>query len=68
MTVQEFVDLVREVSSDFEREEDQGVLQEDMSKEQMALAGRHACDRILRAIEAREGIRVVNPRRMGRAR
>ncbi len=68
MTVQEIVQLVQEVRSDFEREKDQGLLQDDMAKAQHALAGEHACDRILRRIEAREGIRVIQPGKSSRAR
>jgi hypothetical protein len=68
MTVQDFVALVREVRSDFEREKDQGLLQDDLSKAQASLAGEYACDRILRRIEAREKIRLVRSPTAGRAR
>ena len=68
MTVQDFVELVREVQSDFEREEDQGLLQHDLHKAEQALAGKYACDRILRKVEARSGMRVVMSRNAGRAR
>jgi len=68
MTVEGVVDLIREVKSDFEREEDQGLLQHDLHKAEQALAGKYACDRILRKIEARHGIRVVQPGKTSRAR
>ena len=68
MTVQEIVQLIQEVRSEFEREKDQGLLQDDMAKAQHSLAGEHACDRILRRIEFREGIRVVQPGKSSRAR
>lgn len=68
MTVQDFVDMVREVRSDFAREKDQGLLRDDMKQAQHALAGEHACDRILRKIEARSGVHVVPAPNRGRAR
>ena len=68
MTTDDFVRIVEEVEKDFEREENQGVRQRDLHKAEMALAGREACERVLRAVEAREGISIVNPRRAGRAR
>lgn len=68
MTTEQVVSLIREVQEDFEREEDQGLRQRDLHKAEMALAGKDACSRILRAIEAREGIKLVEPRRMSRAR
>jgi hypothetical protein len=68
MTLQEVVLLIQEVRSDFAREKDQGLLQEDLGKAKHALAGEHACDRILRRIEAREGIKVVRSPNAGRAR
>ena len=68
MTTEQLVVLIQEVQEDFEREEDQGLRQRDLHKAEMALAGKDACSRILRAIEAREGIKLVEPRRMSRAR
>jgi hypothetical protein len=59
MTVEDFVALVKEVRADFEREKDQGLLQDDVRKAQDALAGEYACDRILRRVEARSGVRVL---------
>jgi hypothetical protein len=68
MTMQAVADLIEKVKEDFQREEDQGLLQRDLHKAEQALAGKYACDRILRAIEAREGIRLMNPAPRGRAR
>jgi hypothetical protein len=68
MTVEEFIALVREVRSDFAREKDQGLLQDDVRKAQDALAGEYACDRILRRIEARSGVRVLRAPNAGRSR
>ena len=68
MTVPDFVELVREVQSDFEREEDQGLLQHDLHKAEQALAGKYACDRILRKVEARSGIRLMRSNTTSRAR
>jgi hypothetical protein len=66
--VQQVIDLVEGVKSDFEREEDQALLQHDLHKAEQALAGKYACERIVRAIEAREGIRFVRSRMSSRAR
>lgn len=68
MTGEEVVRLIREVKDDFEREKDQGLLQDSLTKAQHALAGQHACDRILRRIESREGIRLIEPGKGSRAR
>jgi uncharacterized protein YeeX (DUF496 family) len=68
MTVEEIIEMIREVRSDFEREKDQGLLQEDLSKAKQALAGEYACDRLLRRLEVRSGIRVVRSPNSGRAR
>ncbi len=68
MTVQDFVELVREVQSDFAREEDQALLQHDLHKAEQALAGKYACDRILRSVEARSGVHVVRSNTTSRAR
>jgi len=68
MTAQDVIGIVREVKSDFEREEDQGLLQRDLHKAEQALAGKYACERILRALEARGEISLVGSRRVGRAR
>ncbi len=68
MTVPDVVDLIRDVKADFERQEDQGLLQHDLHKAEQALAGKYACERILRNIEAREGFRLVTSHKTSRAR
>lgn len=68
MTAEDFVAIVGEVRSDFTREKDQGLLQEDLRKAQDALAGEYACDRIVRRVEARSGVRVLRASNAGRAR
>lgn len=68
MSLDEVIGLLREIKEDFEREQDQGLIQRDLHKAEMALAGKYAVDRVLRAIESRSGVRILEPRRMGRAR
>jgi hypothetical protein len=68
MTAEDFVAMVQDISSDFQREEDQGLLQHDLHKAEQALAGKYACDRILRRVEAKTGIRLVQTSVSGRAR
>jgi hypothetical protein len=68
MTAEDVIALILGVKSDFEREEDQGLLQRDLHKAEQALAGKYACERILRAIEGRAGISLVGSRRSSRAR
>lgn len=68
MDTEQLVRLVQSVQEDFEREQDQGLRQRDLHKAEMALAGRDACARILRAIEARERIRIVEARKISRSR
>jgi hypothetical protein len=43
-------------------------LQRDLHKAEQALAGKYACDRILRAIEARNHGLVIHARMSSRAR
>lgn len=68
MTPEEVAALIEEVRDDFVREEDQGLMQEDLKKAQHAMAGKHACDRILRKLQARERLTLVKPRMTSRAR
>jgi hypothetical protein len=68
MTAEDFVALVEGIRSDFQGEEDQGLLQHDMHKAEQALAGKYACDRILRRVEAKTGIRLVQTSMTSRAR
>ena len=60
--------MVQDVRDECQREEDQGLLQHDLHKAEQALAGKYACERILRRIEARAGIRLQGPRMLSRAR
>ena len=68
MTVEEVIAKIQEVKEDFEREEDQGLLQRDLHKAEMALAGKYACERILRAVAAKNGMGLVRPIMKSRAR
>lgn len=68
MTAEDFVTLVEGIKSDFQREVGQGLLQHDMHKAEQALAGKYACDRILRRVEAKTGIRLVQTSMTSRAR
>jgi hypothetical protein len=68
VTIEDAIAVVQEVKSDFERDQDQGLMQHDLHKAEQALAGKYACDRVLRAIEARGGIVAFRTARVGRAR
>lgn len=68
MDVDELVRIVEDERDAFQREEDQGLLQHDLHKSEMALAGKYACERILRRLESRVGRVLVNVRTMRRAR
>ncbi len=56
MTTEELLCVVQEVKDEFQREEDQGLMQHDLHKAEQALAGKYACERIARRIEARAGL------------
>jgi hypothetical protein len=64
----ELLTLLAGIREDFQREEDQGLLQHDLHKAEQALAGKYACDRIERAIALRFGVKVVPAKSAGRAR
>jgi hypothetical protein len=68
MTVDELVRIVEDEREAFQREEDQALLQHDLHKAEQALAGKYACERILRRIEPRIGRGLVPVRTMRRAR
>lgn len=68
MDLSDFVGIVNDIRDEFQREEDQGLLQHDLHKAEQALAGKYACDRILRRVGVREGLRLIDPKNMGRAR
>jgi hypothetical protein len=60
--------VIQSVRDDFSREEDQGLLQDNLHKAQLALAGKWACDRIQRALELRLKLAPGPVRLTGRAR
>lgn len=68
MNIEQVIEAISEVRDEFQREEDQGLLQRDMHKAEQALAGKYACDRILRRIEPRVNRSLVRVSTMGRAR
>ena len=68
MDVRDVLVLIAEVREDFQREEDQGLLQHDLHKAEQALAGKYACDRIHRAVVTRSGVVIAAPKFSGRAR
>ncbi len=68
MNVDDIVRIVEDERDAFQREEDQGLLQHDLHKAEMALAGKYACERILRRIEPRIGRSLLVTRTMSRAR
>jgi hypothetical protein len=68
MKLTDVIQLVQNQRLDFQREEDQALLQHDLHKAEMALAGKYACERILRAIGQYEGLQLVEPRTMSRGK
>ena len=68
MNLDQVIEAVQDVRDEFQREEDQGLLQRDLHKAEQALAGRYACDRILRRIEPRVNRSLVRVSTMSRAR
>jgi hypothetical protein len=68
MNADDLVRIVEDVRDEFQREEDQGLLQRDMHKAEQALAGKYACERILRRLEPRVNRDLVVTRTMSRAR
>jgi len=68
MNPEQLVRLVQEVRDDFQREEDQGLLQRDLHKAEQALAGKYACERILRLMEPVVNRRLIVARTMSRSR
>jgi hypothetical protein len=68
MNVPDMLALIADVSEEFVREEDQGLLQRDLHKAEMALAGKYACDRLARRFEGRLGVSMIPPRSAGRAK
>lgn len=68
MKLTDVIQLVQNQRLDFQRDEDQALLQHDLHKAEMALAGKYACERILRAIGQCKGLQLVEPRTMSRSR
>jgi hypothetical protein len=68
MDVEELVRIVQGERDAFQREEDQGLLQHDLHKSEMALAGKYACERILRCLEPIVNRGLVPLRTMPRSR
>lgn len=66
VNIEQVIEAISEVREEFQREEDQGLLQRDLHKAEQALAGKYACDRILRRIEPRVNRTLVNVSTMGR--
>lgn len=68
MDVNDLIQVIEDEREAFQREEDQGLMQHDLHKAEQALAGKYACERILRRIEPRVGRNLINVRTMSRAR
>lgn len=51
------LEFIEHVQEQFQREEDQGILQERLDKAREALAGKHACERLKRDMKMRFGMR-----------
>jgi len=56
MTIDDVLRWVADVNEEFQREEDQGVLQGRLDKAAHALAGKDACERLKRAMTMRYGM------------
>ena len=57
MELDEVLSWIDDVLEQFQREEDQGILQGRLDKASAALAGKDACQRIRRDIQMRYGMR-----------
>jgi hypothetical protein len=66
MNTEGVLEMIEDVREQFQREEDQGLLQHDIHKAEMALAGKYACERISRGVCARSGIAPISVRLSGR--
>jgi len=51
--LQEVQDILDELLEDYQRREDQGILQQDLYKANYALAGKETCKEVKRRIEMR---------------
>jgi hypothetical protein len=68
MKVDEVLSAINDVKLEFQREEDQGLLQHDLHKAEQALAGKYACERILRRLARFTEAVFIEPRTASRAR
>lgn len=68
MSIEDLLALVASIREDFQREEDQGLLQHNLQKAEQALAGKYACDRLERAIALRGGVSIAPAKSAGRMR
>ena len=55
MTVEDVLIWINDVHDQFQREEDQGILQGRLDKASAALAGKDACERLRREVQMRHG-------------
>jgi hypothetical protein len=62
MNAEDMLREVEQVRGEFQREEDQGLLQHDIHKAEMALAGKYACERITRRVCAVSGVAPISVR------
>ncbi len=67
MTIEEVFSTIDEVREEFQREEDQAILQRDIHRGIAALAGKDACERLRRrfqfAADVRRNIALVTAKR-----
>lgn len=56
MTLEDVIGWVDDVQEEFQREEDQGIMQQRLDKAAAALAGKDACERLKRSIALRFGM------------
>jgi hypothetical protein len=67
VTLDDVMGWIEEIKEEYQREEDQGILQQRLDKASYALSGKEACERIKRGIRMRFGfqqnIAMVNEKR-----
>jgi hypothetical protein len=56
ITLEHIVSWVNDVQEEFQREEDQGILQGNLNKATAALCGKDACERLKRSLALRFGM------------
>lgn len=56
ITLENIINWVNDVNEEFQREEDQGILQGNLNKATAALCGKDACERIKRSLALRFGM------------